>query len=89
MGDLICAQQSRVALGAEEGGSHGFASEVKEIVVHKISKEVSCVWFSPSQPGLAKLASPAKLSQQSPERIFFLPHLGPQAQQRASRRVGG
>lgn len=70
------------------GGSCGFASEVKEVVVHKISKE-SCVWFSPLQPGLAELASPAKLSQQGPERIFLLPRLGPQAQQGAPRRIGG
>lgn len=80
MGDLIRTQQSLVVLGAGEDGSHGFASEVKEIVVHKISKEASSVWFSSSQPGLAELASPAKLSQQGPERIFFLPRLGPQAQ---------
>lgn len=61
------------------GGSCGFASEVKELVVHKISKEASCVWFSPLQPGLDELASPAKLSHQGPERIFLLPRLGPQA----------
>ena len=79
MGGLIHAQQSLVVLGAEEGGSCGFASEV-EVAVHKISKEASCVWFSPLQPGLAELASPAKLSQQGPERIFLLPRLGPQAQ---------
>lgn len=89
MGGLICAQQSLVVLGAEEGGSCGFTSEVKEVVVHKISEEASCVWFSPLQPGLAKLASPTKLSQRGPERIFFLPRLGPQAQWRAPRRVGG
>lgn len=70
------------------GGSCGFASEVK-VVVHKISKEASCVWFNPLQPGLAELASPAKLSQQGPERICLLPCLGPQAQQRAPRRIGG
>lgn len=80
MGGLICAQQSLVVLGAEEGGSCGFTLEVKEIVVHKISKEASCVWFRPLQPGLAKLASPTKLSQQGPEKIFLLPRLGPQAQ---------
>lgn len=80
MGGLVRAQQSLVVLGAEEGGSCGFASEVKEVVVHNISKEASCIWFSPSQPGLAELASPAKLSQQGPERIFLLPRLGPKAQ---------
>lgn len=89
MGGLICAQQSLVVLGAEEGGSCGFASEVKEVVVHKISKGASCVWFSPLQPGLAELASPAECSQQGPERIFLLPRLGPQAQRWAPRRVGG
>lgn len=81
MGGLIRAQQSLVVLGAEEGGLCGIASEVKEVVVHKISKEANRVWFSPLQPGLAELASPAKLSQQGPERIFLLPRLGPQAQQ--------
>lgn len=81
MGSLIRAQQSLVVLGAEEGGSCGFTSEIKEVAAHKISREASCVWFSPLQPGLAKLASPAKLSQQGPARIFLLPRLGPQAQQ--------
>lgn len=71
------------------GGSCGFASVVKEVVVQKISKAASCVWFSPLQPGLAELASPAKFSHQGPERIFFLPCLGPQAQQGAPRRICG
>lgn len=71
------------------GGSCGFASEVKEVVAQKISKAASCVWFSPLQPGLAELTSPAKFSQQGPERIFFLPCLGPQAQQGAPRRICG
>jgi len=87
MGGLIHTRQSLV-VGAEEGGSCGFPSEVKEVVVHKISTEASCVWFSPLEPGLAELANAAKLSQQGPERIFLLPRLGPQAQQRAPGRAG-
>lgn len=47
MQGFLCAQQSLVVLGVEEGCSCGFASEVKDIVVHRIIKEVSCVSLDP------------------------------------------
>lgn len=43
MQGFFCAQQSLVVLGVEEGGSCGFASEVKDIVVRRIIKEASHV----------------------------------------------
>lgn len=53
--------------------------KAKEIVVRRISEEASCVGFSPSQPGLAELAGPTKLSQRGPEGLCLLPRSGPQA----------